>query len=130
MSQESTLQTVGLYKCLIVSILASAKITKPTSLELFEQLKNLLSDEEFTRLPLYAKEEIWRYSDDKRSQLIDEYTILLFNLDGGIRTITAPSSPHRRNNKGTLYWYEVKETCNDDGIITITKTPTDKVYLE
>jgi hypothetical protein len=127
MAKESTPQIVSKYKCLIVNILAGAKITKPTSLELFEQLNNLWSDEEFSHLPLYAKMELFDYSDNKRVQFIQENTILLFNDGNGNKSI---SNKTELPGKQAFYWFDVKETCNDDGIITITKTPTDKVYLE
>ena len=127
MTQESILQTVSKYKCRIVSILASAKITKPTGLELMGQLNNLWIEYLFFSLPLYAKKELFAYSDDKRIQLTVEYTVLLFNDGNGNKSI---SNKTEFACEQSIYWLDVKETITDDGIITITKTPTDKVYLE
>ena len=127
MAKETTSQIVSKYKCLIVSILASAKITKPTSLELMGQLNKLWIAEEFSRLPLYAKEELFEYSDNKRIQLTDECTVLLYNDDNGNKSI---SNKTEFSCEPSIYWYEVKEICSNDGTMVIIKTPTDKVYLE
>jgi hypothetical protein len=127
MAKETTSQIVSKYKCLIVNILAGAKITKPTGLELMGQLSNLWSDEEFSSLSLYAKEELFEYSDNKRIQLTDEYTVSLYTDDNGNKSI---SNKTEFACEPSIYWYEVKEICSNDGTMVIIKTPTDKVYLE
>ena len=127
MSQESTSQIVSRYKTIVRTILDRVKINKPTYLELYSEFDELWINEDFMGLPMYAKKEIWNFSNECRARLLYDHTVFLYNLDDGIRTITAPDEPHR-NNKGTLYWYEVKEICSNDGTMVITKTPTDKVY--
>jgi hypothetical protein len=127
MSKESTSQIVKKYKSTILCILAKVKITKPKCHELYEEFETLWVEEDFIGLPLCVKEEIWFYSNETRQRLLSEYTILLFDDGNGNKSILNKTElPYKQ----AFYWFDVKETRNDDGIVTITKTPTDKVYLE
>lgn len=140
MRLETANRYVGEFECIIQSIYSGAKYYKHTSDQLVEELiQRIYSTNEYKKLPQWAKDKIYDRWYHMRKNMIDKYIRLFYiGLDGRkIPTHKAwdlfteeEKELSRTNNPLPIHhlWMDETVVNHDDGSVTITLTPTDKVY--
>jgi hypothetical protein len=123
------------------SIFRSAIHHMPTAIELREEFNKVYSSDQFTRMPDWAKSSVRQHHLQILERIYREHTMQLYVLPNGDKVITQgawDSFPEEMResarNGGKLplkfFWCKVEETCTQNGVVTRTSTPTDKVYYE
>ena len=140
MRLETANRYVGEFECIIQSIYSGAKYYKPTSAQLVEQINQRVYDNpKYKKLPEWAKDKLYNTWHHIRKNTDEKYIRMFYiGLDGRkIPTHKAwdlfteeEKELSRTNNPLPIHHLWMNETVinNDDGSVTITLTPTDKVY--
>lgn len=140
MRSSTAYKRIGEIHCVIQSIYSGATVYCSTTTQIHEQLsQRVWETSRYKTLPQWAQSKIHDIHQFIRKNTIDKYVRLFYiGLDGRkIPTYKAWDSfteeekeRSRSNNNLPIHHLWMKETVvnHDDGSVTITLTPTDKVY--
>jgi hypothetical protein len=132
MSTKKTIQNqISWFKLKLDEKYRAALVFKPTCSELRESLMEIFN-REFKSLPLYAKERIKEYKKTILDRILRENVIELYSTKNGyIHGYENVPEDEKKSFSmiSKFYWLEVIKTVDENGVITITKIPTDKIYI-
>ena len=128
------------FKRRIASVYRNAIFSRPSMLTLAQEFDRIRMDYPKT-LPLWVKESLSNYRMELRDNLINNYTLQMYVLPSGKKVLTRfawdsfdEESRNFIKNGGNLpiktFWLSVEEKITPEGVIIVTKTPTDDVYWE
>jgi hypothetical protein len=122
-------------------VFSSAKHHKPTSAELSaeinEQVYGATTRQE--KMPMWAKERLSIHIQSHRDIIKKDYTQMFYLMPDGRKLVTGTSWDNYTEKERQMcrdghsfplftYWMDEKRVNHPDGSVTITRTPTDKVY--
>jgi|TARA_S200002703_G_scaffold57511_1_gene50169 hypothetical protein len=119
----------------------SALFYHPALAELCNQFNTIITGQPFyTSLPQWAKTRLWTHRKYLLERINRDYVIQLYCLPDGRRTIPKGSwdsfgeelRQHVRDGGEVLiktFWLSVKESCDQEGIVTRVSTPTEDVFF-